>query len=198
MVKMEDEITYEQLVFLYRKEKEKKPLVKLVPNFIEKVKSYLIEKKKIIEQSKNTDNVFSKDISAKAKKELKNAVRILREIFYQRQMKIINQALLSVRTETEVCDFEPMLEEERVLYEKISNLLRKNMDFFPNIEIKNLKENKGKLLKGNLIKVKVIDDVIPFIWDDGKVYGPFKKGEEVDLPKKIVEILQQDKKVIIK
>ncbi len=195
---MEDEITYEKLVSIYREEKGSKPLTKLCSDFSEKVRAYLVEKKKIIEQSKNTDNMFSKDISSKARKELKNALRILKEIFYYRQTKILNQALLSVRTEAEIQDFEPMLEEEKKLFENIYDLLYKNMKVLTSVLNKNngIKE-EGKVLKGNMVKVRVIEKIIPFVWEDGRVYGPYKKNEEAQLPKKVAEILKQDNKVII-
>lgn len=116
---MEIHITYETLFDLLRKERSLDELQPLDVQFWAQVVDYLNDR----------DNFLSKTSSLekeKARLQLQNIKRILREIYDRREQKIVNLAVNVVRTEaTPYVDKRNMLAEEKGLFDESLALLEK-------------------------------------------------------------------------
>jgi len=190
---MSDELTYSELTKLQRKEKETNALQDLGEDFIKRVTEYVKRKKELI--NKEDDNVFSRDVSNKARIELSNAKKILKDLYDYREKKVLNQALLSVRSGVSLKDTTLMLSDERKLYDELLSLLKKYREKYEkSIEAgalpKRVEENQEVI-------IKILERVPNFVGPDNKIYGPYTKGEVISLNKKLAEILIKDKKAQI-
>ncbi len=198
---MADVISYEELRRIQTLERENKVLQDLEPSFFKKVQEYIKTKEKIIEENKNSDNVFSKQIVEKNENELKNIKKIIEDICGRRRRKIILQALNNISAR--VHNTEHMLPEEEELYNRTIEIIRTYTDSFiskfekalespkPEIEEKS-KQEENKDFK----KLKLTDSIPEFLWKDNQKYGPYEKEQEVELPKEVGEILIKEGKAI--
>lgn len=103
--------------------------------------------------------------------ELKNIERLVEDIFNRRERKILNMALIAVRTKIPP---ENLSEEENVFFDQLVNF------------IKTRRENAlDKILTGeDRFKTVVFkEDTTEFIGSDLNTYGPFKKGDKAKIPK---------------
>ncbi|VVB70912.1 Uncharacterised protein [uncultured archaeon] len=73
-------------------------------------------------------------------------------------------------------DFDSMTPEEKELYEKVSKNLE---EFQPRKQLKTTKTNK----------IRVLIDIPVFRGLDGNEYGPFDKGQEIELPSNEKQLL---------
>ncbi|MCS7123182.1 MAG: hypothetical protein RMJ17_01220 [Candidatus Aenigmarchaeota archaeon] len=167
---MNDVITFEVIKKIY--EEEKKSENKLAPlpsDFFQKAIDY-INKKKQIAKSKSDEKVFV---------EIKNLERILEEIFNMRERKILNLALVYLRSKTEVKN---LTSEEEKIFNSIVKILEERRDVFK------------KALKGKISFIVFKKDYHQFVGFDGKKYGPFKVGDKVkidEIPKEFINILKE-------
>ncbi len=204
-------ITFEFIREMQRKEREKKglDLQELPENFFPLVQKWLSEKEKLYETSKDPSVLI----------ELENAKKLLRELISQRQRKIVIAALHVLRGGAPPENMLPQEEEffEKILellneYKSLIELeltgdyvrervkeIRENLD-----ELKKLEEEKketgeakeeGKEEKTlqaqtvKLIKVRALNNIPRFVDENLNPYGPYKKGEEFELPEEIANIL---------
>jgi len=167
----EEPITFEFIRKIQREEKIEPRLSKIPEDFYEKAKAYLQEKKKLSE--KKNDRLASLEI--------KNAEMLLEDIYNRRETKIMNQAIITTRT-----DIPPqnLLEKEKEFFESLVNALRTQREMVLNTLLKKTKEEK-------LETVKFTEDVPEFVGTDLKKYGPFKEGEKADIPKENAELLKK-------
>ncbi len=160
----EETITFEFLRSVQRKEKSEPTLSKIPSNFFEISKEYLERKRKMIKDKKD-------------EYEVRNIKRVLEDIFNTREKKIINFALLAARTDISI---ENLTEEEKEFFEKIKDLIKKRRK---NVLI-SLSEN-------NKVRVKFLQDMPKFIGMDEVTYGPFKSGDEADIPIENARVLEE-------
>ena len=85
----EDLITNEKLYEILRKEKSRSELQQLESNFYDKVKSYIQEKKIIIDSQKEKSTIFSKIELENTKKQIETTRKIINELFEKREQKIL-------------------------------------------------------------------------------------------------------------
>jgi len=179
-------ITYNDLYAILRQEKYNEVLQKLPKNFLDDVREYIKEKKKIIEKDASD---FDEAV-AKLKKQFDNAKLLINELFSIRQKKILNLALLAKISGVSKSDIENMLPEEKELFELVLNKLKEVEE-----RIKSQLSEEKKDLKNNLL-VRFKEDTPEFLDAEGNKLGPFKKGDIANLPREIAAILLEDKKVI--
>ncbi|MFO8016125.1 MAG: hypothetical protein R6U32_03405 [Candidatus Woesearchaeota archaeon] len=117
-------ITYETLFELLRREKSREDLQELPETFFEDVVEYLKDKSRVTRSSQ--ENAFSEEEMEKARVQLANIKRIVRELYERREKKIISMALNKSRTKSNLVNTSALLREENKLYDD----LRKIMDFF--------------------------------------------------------------------
>lgn len=175
----EEAITFEYIREIQREEQNKPSLAKIPEDFYDKVKAYVREKKKVTQRKKDRTATI----------ELKNIQRILQDIFERRETKLMNHAIIAVRT-----DVLPQ------------NLIKPEQEFFEAI-VEYLKNQKGRILEDTTEKVETIEttkvefleDVLEFVGIDLKKYGPYNKGDISTIPKDNAEVfVKANKAKVIK
>ncbi len=178
-------ITYSDLYEALRKEKYSEQLQKLPKSFFDDTIAYIKEKESI---AKKTSDTFS-ETTRNAKKQLENVFVILHELLLRRKKKLLNLALLAAEIGISKRDSEKMLKPEQELFTQITKKIKELNKHFDNM----LAGKKEKELKNQLVRFR--QDTAKFLDLNGIPLGPFKKGDVANLPKEIVNILKQDKKV---
>lgn len=170
----EEPITFEFIRKIQREEQREPKLSKLPEDFYQKAKNYLEQKRKLYEKKGD------KDIAL----EVRNAERLLEDIFNRRETKIITHAIITART-----DIPPpnLLSQEKEIFEAMVEMIRKQRERVLNTLLKKSKEEK-------LEEVVFMEDVPEFIGADMKSYGPFKKGEKAKIPRENAMLLIDAKK----
>jgi DNA replication initiation complex subunit (GINS family) len=205
-------ITLETLYDLLRNEKKKGDLERLENSFFVDVVSYLREKKALLEIKNEGDELFAAGEREKVEYELRSIKRILKEIYEKREKKIIDIAINRSRTGSDIIDTNSMLREEKVFYQNVLSVFDKHrsgvlLNLFkgdlPDIattktaieekkdEIKEeLKESLAEFEEQKQIaKIKFIHPMPSFVWKDMKVYGPYDKGEEIEIFTEVANLL---------
>ena len=153
----EEPITFEFIRKIQREEMSEPKLSKIPEDFYQKAKNYLEQKKKIAE--KKEDKL--------TEREIKNVERLIENIFNRRETKMLNLALITVRTNLPP---ENLIENEKELFESAVNMLRTQRERVLSLLFKKTK------LKQDTEKIEFKDDVEEFVGIDLNKYGPFKKG----------------------
>jgi len=182
-------ITYETLYELLRREKSRKELQKLDPDFFQRVTSYLKEKNLILKSQKDTE-IFTSE-KQKTEKQIQNIKKIIQQLYEKRQSKIIEITIFASRSKKPSPTLTiNMLPEEKELHNNILEILNKNKNEIL-INLLNGKNPKAKTLKSeNLnILVRLLGAVPKFIGTDELTYGPFEKEDIANLPSKIANII---------
>ena len=176
-----EEITWEEMREIQRNERNSPTLQKIEPNTYKRIIEYISERKKIIEEAYKDGSEIGSELAKKAETEMKNAKKILDDLIYRRNEKIVKNAVRAILTGVE--DTTNMLEEEEKLYKKVLDALKEFK-----MDLNN--EEKAEIKKGNenLKLIRMLSDIPQFEFDD-KIYGPFKKEDLANLPKKVAEIL---------
>lgn len=179
-------ITYNDIYEALRKERYSEQLQPLPKNFVVEVAGYLKEKKSITEKG---GDLFSDAIS-KTKKQLENAVSMFNELMLRRKKKLLNLAFVAAETGISKRDFENMLSFEKDVFETIMRSIEEGDKRISNIL--NGQAEQGEEKKNKLISF--LTDTEEFIGLDGDKLGPFKKGDIVNMPSEIANILIVDNK----
>ena len=189
-----DLISYEEIRRVQTQERENKSLQEIDASFFEKVREYIKEKKRLIEENKGKENVFSEQKKKKNEQELRNVKRIIDDICSRRRRKIVTQALNNISAK--VHNTENMLPEEELLYNEVIEVVKKYSNSF----MSKFKESAGDLDKKeegkDLKKLKLMESIPQFLWKDGNKYGPFEKDAVTELPEELGEILINEGKAI--
>jgi DNA replication initiation complex subunit (GINS family) len=188
---MAEELTYKRLRDLAREEKGAPSLSKLPQDFYESVEGFLASKHGEIETSRSVLQM----------REFENAVATVKEICSVRQQKILFKAIRSggVHGQTE-----EMTHEEHSLYDRFCAVLEDERGRLDTLLSKygKRKEERNEAAKGeetrgettaaeaiNIKKVRFVKDVPAYKGPDNQVFGPFKPGQETELPKSEAEWL---------
>lgn len=207
-------ITYQELRKIQAKERDNPEIQEIGEDFIDRIVEYVHAKRNALKEMKEKDSVFSKDSSSEIQYELRNVLSIISDIYDRRQRKILSQVMISLKTDS-LEDISKMLEFEKDIYEKSLSLLKKfRSEFFnkvmnstpapapkpatpapaPKPEIPSTETIKKT--QDEMISLKTTTDVQSFVWENGRTYGPFLKGDVVKVPKKIADILANSGKAV--
>jgi len=166
----DDTITFELIRKIQREEQKSPKLTKLPDNFYQNVSAYLQQKRMLIEKMEDK----------RATIEIKNIERLVEDIFEIRERKILNQALIAVRSKMPV---EALTDEERFFFDQV---------------VYGLKQRREEVLKPLMRReekketsIVFREDVPAFVGADMKTYGPFKKGDVAKLPEENIKILRE-------
>lgn len=179
-------ITYQEIYDVLRKEKYNEALQALPENFLQDVGTYLNEKKSIVARE---GNLFS-DTLRMTRKQLDNALSIIKEILAIRQRKVLDLAFVAAATGISKRDTESLLEHEQGLFNVTVKQLEQN--HLNVTAVLNGQVHEEKDLKNLFVRFK--EEVPAFLDANGNELGPFKKGDVANLPKEIAEILISDNK----
>ena len=165
---------YDELRKIHRIEKSKKELQKLEDNFYKECVDLMNEYFEKYEKTKDIEYL----------KILENVQSIVKSILFLRQQKIVFSALrLSVADEY---DTENMTTKEKDFFDKLYKLIKENIMFIEKV-------SSGKFVEEckdiNKIKIKILLDIPQFAGEDENIYGPYKKGEIIEINKEEGEIL---------
>ena len=124
---------------------------------------------------------------------------ILKELYEKREGKILQMALFNSRTNTSLPDTESLLEDERKLYNQITeSLLLFRTSILVNVlngkkpEVKvEININQSRISNK---MVRLLTEVQKFIGEDMNTYGPFKPEDISNLPSKVADILIKNNK----
>lgn len=125
MAEKEINITYETLFELLRREKTRDELQKLDATFFSDVVKYVKDKEEFLEHQRKKQDLFAVEEMDKAKRQIDNIKKILKEFYEKREKKMIEMALDASKTNSVVIDTSSMLDEEKLFYEKVLNTLNK-------------------------------------------------------------------------
>jgi DNA replication initiation complex subunit (GINS family) len=185
-------ISYEEIRRVQIKERDNKGLQELDPSFFDKVKEYIKSKKKLIDENKDKDNIFSKQIVEKNQQELRNVEWIIEDICSRRRRKVVTQALNNISAR--VHNTENMLPEEEQLYNEVIEVVKKYTSLFLDKFKSEISGDEPE--RKDLKKLKIMESLPAFMWKDNKQYGPYEKDEVVELPSQLGEILINEGKAI--
>ncbi|MBW2971921.1 hypothetical protein KY359_02695 [Candidatus Woesearchaeota archaeon] len=116
-------ITYETLFELLRIEKNREDLQKLDESFFDDVKAYLNDKREAFESKQSQSLLFAADDKERARLEIENIKKILKQLYDIRERKIINTSLSKARTGVTLVNTANMLPSEMLLFDSISMVL---------------------------------------------------------------------------
>ena len=186
-------ITYSELRKIQRICRDNTGLYDLGDDFLARVASYVSEKKDMIAKNKDKANPFSEEMRVKVQDELKNALKVVDDIFQTREKKTIYRAILSAKKEKPIYDTTNMLEHEKALFKKMIEYIKchreKTSDRIMNAE---------KVKKGNDVVLKTksvmfLEGIPEFVWNDKK-YGPFPQEGVENLPEELANLLVKREK----
>lgn len=189
-------ITYENLYEILRREKFRVELQRIDETFYRDVVKYLQEKSAILESQSKKSSVFASTELEKTQTQLKNVIKILKELYEKRENKILQFALFCSRSKNPQ-DISTMLPEELAFYNDMKNILDNYRDGIlnnllssklPSIAILEQKDLNIEE-KTNTLTIVISNDLPEFVGPDLNVYGPFKKGEMQILPKNVADML---------
>ncbi len=160
----EETITFELIRRIQREEQRVQKLTKMPAGFYESVQRYLEAKREMD--------------SRKTALEVKNAERLVEDIFNRRERKILNNVLIAARTGIQP---ENLREEEKQFFDSMLSVVKDRHSLLPSLK------GKEKEQLQTLIIFK--EDVPEFVAADEKNYGPFKKGDIAKLPKENMQLM---------
>lgn len=169
---MPETITFELIRKIQRDEQRVPSLTKLPDNFYKNIKSYLQQKRKLMERG-----------DKKIGLELKNIERLIEDVFNRRERKILNQTIITARTNIPP---ENLTDEEKEFFDEVIKSIkqRRKMEL----------ESLLALQKEELVSLVVFKEDVPeFVGADEKLYGPFKKGDIAKLPEENMKVLMERK-----
>jgi len=194
---MAEVITYDALREIQRNERKSERLVDLNDSFYESIESYLNRK-------------GPKDDLTEI--EMRNAGSILHDILDRRERKVLNQALVAVRSSMKI-DTNMMTSQEKDLFNKLVDILKKHREeATKNIKTrKKVKKEKEHVQEESedtqaeekteeeeetvekeptisYIKVKILEELPEIVGADFDTYGPFKEGDIVKIPQDNADI----------
>jgi len=185
-------ITYQEIYDILRKEKYNEALQELPRDFFKELAEYIADKRKLL--SRESDSALFSDTLRMTRKQLDNALSVIKELLAIRERKVLNLAFAAAQTGVTKRDTDNLLEHERDLFEISVKKLEENQKLIKK-RLEGVEQGEGKDLKNLFIKFK--QDIPAFLGPDGQEFGPFKEGEIANLAKEIVDILISDGKAMV-
>ncbi len=169
-------ITYEKLFEFLRLEKNREELQKLDSDFFDLVLKYLCTKQESFESKQSQQLLFERDEKEKARLEIENVKKILKDLYDRREKKILNMALNKSRSGISLVNMGAMLPSEQGLFSKINLTLSQFREdtLFKIVSGKNIcKEFKPQTDQDNQKETETTQSED----SDGAVHGHFKQSE---------------------
>lgn len=123
MAEKEVIITYDTLFDLARREKFRAELQKIDETFFDDVIKYFSEKQAIIESQEKNKSIFASAELEKTRNQLREAKRLLKEIYTWRETKIVQGAIFQSRCSGKGFDFTALLPEETLMFNSLQGAL---------------------------------------------------------------------------
>jgi DNA replication initiation complex subunit (GINS family) len=184
-------LSFEELRDAQRKERSSPGIQPLKPEFWKEVAEYMSNKMAKYQELSEGSSRFTDKVLAKFEREMRNAARVIVELYDLRERKILLLAWSEVATEEKV-DTRPLTPEEGELFSRmvqVSGRVRQDvLDKALAGEASKIKAVPGKK-EAKKKGVEILEDVQAFMGTDLNLYGPYSKGENVELPEKYAKLL---------
>jgi DNA replication initiation complex subunit (GINS family) len=184
-------LSFEDLRDAQRKERSNPGIQPLKAEFWKDVAGYVSNKMEKYDELREGSSRFTDKVVAKFEREMRNAARVIVELYALRERKIIMLAWSEVATE-EKTDTRPLAPEERELFQQLVRVLkgvRQNvLDSALAGEESEVKPGK-KETEHEKLRVAILEEVQAFMGTDLNLYGPYSAGEEVELPERYAKLL---------
>ncbi len=184
-------MSFETIREAQRKERSNPHLQPLPDGFWKEVAAYFSEKMQKYKELREGSSRLTDKVLAKFERELRNAARILVELYTFRERKIALLAWSEVATD-EATDTRALTPEEKELFQKLVNVLKGTrttvIDRVLAGEETEPKEMEGEKAPG-MVEVEITEDVRAFMGTDLNLYGPYSAGDTVKLPEKYAKLL---------
>jgi len=180
------ELTYKNLRDFAREEKAQPGLGKLPGDFYPSVQSFLSSKFSDMESSRSVLQM----------REFENASATIREIVLIRQQKLLFRAIRSGGQEAKV---EEMTREEYDVYDRFRGIVQEENEkldsMLSRFESKKKASPEAEIApeKPGTKRVRFTKEVQEYVGMNRERFGPFKAGQESDLPSQEAELLLRQK-----
>lgn len=186
-------VSFEELREVHRKERASPKLVEIQASFWKDVSEYFARKMEKYNELKNNPSKFTDKVLNRFEKEIRNAGRIIRELYTLRERKISRIANAIVATNEEQ-DIQDMLPEEQKIYDALIMTLKSGREAILTKvlagEMVGVAKKEGEGTgKKDTQKVSITDGVSSFLGTDLNLYGPYEKGQTAELPLKYAKLL---------
>ncbi|MBI4148995.1 hypothetical protein HY491_00970 [Candidatus Woesearchaeota archaeon] len=197
------QITYEALFEIERREKEKKELQKLDPDFMEQLGRYLSEKEAMVAKQRNAPDLFAFDEQKKGLNQVESIKRLVTSLYDLREKKIIASAANKARLSTAMINPAAFLPLEKELFEQLVALLShvreqalgKVMHYSRPPEEPKQQEKQdtsdvsAPLPESPTKTVRFTHPVPRFLGTSMETFGPYEPEDIAALPREIVQAL---------
>lgn len=178
-------IKYEELYEILRREKTNESLQKLPNDFMKDFSEFIHQNKKAIADK---GDFFADDVM-RDKKQYENSMVIFKELMLRRKKKLLNLVFIANETSVMKKDFENMLSFEKDLFDIMIRSVEQTDKLISMLLLNGHAEK-------DTINLLVTEDVEPFVSMEGDFVGPFTKGQNISLDKKIADVLIGSSKAI--
>lgn len=184
-------LSFEDLRDAQRKERSSPGIQPLKPEFWKEVAEYMSSKMEKYQELSNKSSRFTDKVLAKFEREMRNAARVIVEFYALRERKVLMLAWSEVATE-EKTDTRPLTPEETEFFSRMVNVMK---GVRQDVLDKALAGEETKIKvpesakKTEKTKVEILEDVQAFMGTDLVLYGPYSKGDKVELPEKYAKLL---------
>src|SRR3989344_1931760 len=169
---------------IYRVEKNTTRIVQIEDDFYNQLNEFVTSEKKAYLASLTDLNASNEN------KEFSTLKKMVQEWCGLRQKKILNLALMAVRTGDH--QLEGLAIPEKELFSSLVEELTAHQELLESLFSSNgSSKHSRNHLKTELanIDVKMLNEVPSFMGVDSKEYGPFQNGAVVELPYKVAKLL---------
>ena len=182
------ELSYDEVRRIHRLEKNSSKLVAVEQEFYSYLSEFISgEKKEYLDSLQDFSSTKSRDFT--------NLKKMVEEIFALREKKILTMSLVASRTDS--VDETHMALQEKKMFHEILSSIRKHNKLLQELFSNSSKKGTSKKDLNNL-SVEILSDIPSFVGTDMEEYGPFKKGDVLELPVKIAKLLSERKLAEVK
>ncbi len=149
-------LTYEKLFNILRSEKSDLKIQKLSDSYFQQIVSYLQLKTKSVQSAKSSD-LFSNE-QVEAEQQLRNAQRLVQDIYDRREKKVVTLALNKSRSSQSMIDTSSLLvQEQELLYDLVSVLLKYRKNILHSVLKLNFVDDSAKSNSDDLQQVTSVE-----------------------------------------
>jgi len=180
-------LSYNEIYELLRKEKYSETLQPIDKNFLSDFINYLSE----LRGKVNADNDSFYEGISDTKKQLENSISLFKGLILRRKKKLLNLVFVAAETGIMKRDYENMFDFERKMFDNLARAFEEGD--------KELSEIMNNRLEKSEVGHKMVifnEDIEQFVDMNGKIVGPFGKGELVNLDQNVCEVLVAGKKAV--
>lgn len=172
---------YNDLYELFRKEKYSENLQQIDKNFLPDFCAYLKELK---DKSSSENDLFVGSIF-QSKKQFENSIALFRGLMLRRKKKLLQLVFVAAETGIMKRDYENMFDFEKKIFDNLVKAVEEGDKDLSKILNGRTDENEGDKYKMIIFN----ENVEQFVNMEGKIIGPFNKGELANLDSKVCEVL---------